>query len=74
MCVCIDQGVVVLLHGEPSWGYLYRGMIKLLVAEGFRVLVPDLIGFGRSDKPGNREDYTYVLYAIHCCDLCVSSI
>jgi haloalkane dehalogenase len=48
-----------LLHGEPSWSYLYRKMIPLLVAAGHRVVAPDLIGFGRSDKPVRREDYTY---------------
>jgi len=50
---------VLLLHGEPSWSYLYRKMIPGLVAAGYRVIVPDLIGFGRSDKPIERSDYTY---------------
>ncbi len=50
---------VLLLHGEPSWCYLYRHMIGPLVAAGHRVVVPDLIGFGRSDKPTLRSDYTY---------------
>ncbi len=50
---------VVLLHGEPSWCYLYRFMIPPLVAAGHRVLAPDLIGFGRSDKPAHRPDYSY---------------
>jgi haloalkane dehalogenase len=49
----------VCLHGEPSWGYLYRTMIPVLAAEGRRVVVPDLVGFGRSDKPAERSDYTY---------------
>ena len=49
----------LLLHGEPTWGYLYRKMIPVLVAAGHRVLVPDLIGFGRSDKPVERAAYTY---------------
>ncbi|WP_352311614.1 alpha/beta fold hydrolase, partial [Psychrobacter sp. W2-37-MNA-CIBAN-0211] len=48
-----------LLHGEPSWSFLYRKMIPILVAAGHRVIVPDLIGFGRSDKPSQRSDYTY---------------
>src|SRR5712672_413941 len=51
---CVDQGSgapVLLLHGEPSWSYLYRKMIPPLVAAGFRAVAPDLIGFGRSDKP-----------------------
>lgn len=54
-----DGPVVVLAHGEPSWGYLYRKMIPGLVAAGRRALVPDLIGFGRSDKPVERAAYTY---------------
>jgi len=54
-----DGKVVLLLHGEPSWSYLYRFMIPGLVAAGRRVVAPDLIGFGRSDKPSLRHDYTY---------------
>lgn len=54
-----DGQVVLLMHGEPSWSYLYRKMIPGLVAAGYRVLAPDLIGFGRSDKPTERDDYTY---------------
>ena len=50
---------ILLLHGEPTWGYLYRKMIPVLTAAGHRVLVPDLIGFGRSDKPVERRAYTY---------------
>ena len=50
---------VLLLHGEPSWCYLYRHMVGPLVSAGHRVVVPDLIGFGRSDKPTERHDYTY---------------
>jgi haloalkane dehalogenase len=61
----VDEGPpsaapVLLAHGEPTWGYLYRKMIPGLVAAGRRVVVPDLIGFGRSDKPADRDDYTYV--------------
>ena len=55
-----DGEPVVLLHGEPTWSYLYRTMIPPLVAAGYRVLAPDLIGFGRSDKPTRFEDYTYL--------------
>jgi len=61
----LDEGpsdafeTVLLLHGEPSWSYLYRHLIPPLVAQGYRVVAPDLIGFGRSDKPARREDYTY---------------
>jgi haloalkane dehalogenase len=54
-----DARPVLLLHGEPSWSYLYRTMIPGLLAAGLRVVAPDLIGFGRSDKPAAREDYTY---------------
>jgi haloalkane dehalogenase len=54
-----DAPVVLMLHGEPSWCYLYRKMIPLVVAAGYRVIAPDLIGFGRSDKPTLRSDYTY---------------
>jgi haloalkane dehalogenase len=54
-----DGAPVVLLHGEPTWSYLYRTMIDPLAAAGHRVLAPDLIGFGRSDKPTRRTDYTY---------------
>lgn len=50
---------VLLLHGEPMWGYLYRTMIPVLLAAGHRVIVPDLIGFGRSDKPVDPQAYTY---------------
>jgi haloalkane dehalogenase len=49
----------LLMHGEPSWAYLYRKIIPPLAANGHRVLAPDLIGFGRSDKPAARTDYTY---------------
>lgn len=54
-----DGAPVLLMHGEPSWAYLYRNVIAGLVAKGRRVIVPDLIGFGRSDKPASRADYTY---------------
>ena len=54
-----DAPAVLLMHGEPSWAYLYRRIIAGLVAKGYRVIAPDLIGFGRSDKPAARADYTY---------------
>ncbi|MEM7051612.1 MAG: haloalkane dehalogenase [Acidobacteriota bacterium] len=54
-----DAAPVLLLHGEPSWSYLYRKMVPPLAAAGHRVVAPDLIGFGRSDKPTERSDYTY---------------
>ncbi len=54
-----DGPVVLLMHGEPSWSYLYRKMIPLFAAKGCRVLAPDLVGFGRSDKPSEPSDYSY---------------
>jgi haloalkane dehalogenase len=54
-----DGQTVVLMHGEPSWSFLYRKMIPVLVRAAFRVVAPDLVGFGRSDKPASRSDYTY---------------
>ena len=54
-----DAAPVLLLHGEPSWSYLYRKMIPVITAAGHRAVAPDLVGFGRSDKPVRREDYTY---------------
>lgn len=60
----LDEGpregpTVLLLHGEPTWCYLFRHMVPLLVAQGFRVVAPDLIGFGKSDKPLDRKAYSY---------------
>src|SRR5665811_2035239 len=54
-----DAAPVLLMHGEPSWSFLYRHMIPLLVKAGHRVVAPDLVGFGRSDKPTRQSDYTY---------------
>lgn len=54
-----DAAPILLMHGDPAWSYLYRKMIPPLAARGHRVLAPDLIGFGRSDKPAARSDYTY---------------
>jgi len=54
-----DGDPVLLLHGEPSWSYLYRYMIPPLARAGLRVIAPDLIGFGRSDKPVEKSDYSY---------------
>ena len=61
---CVDEGprdgpTVLLMHGEPTWSYLYRHIIPRLVELGCRVVAPDLIGFGRSDKLAERNDYTY---------------
>lgn len=60
----VDEGprtgpTVVLLHGQPSWSFMYRKVIAGLSAQGFRVLAPDLIGYGRSDKPASMDDYSY---------------
>ena len=54
-----DGEVILLLHGEPSWSYLYRHMIPPLRDAGYRVIAPDLIGFGKSDKPTRKSDYSY---------------
>lgn len=54
-----DGRTIILMHGEPSWSYLYRFMIRTLSEAGYRVLAPDLIGFGRSDKPTELTDYSY---------------
>ena len=54
-----DGDPVLLLHGEPSWSYLYRYMIPPLASAGLRVIAPDLVGFGRSDKPVDKSDYSY---------------
>jgi haloalkane dehalogenase len=54
-----DGPIALLMHGEPSWSYLYRKMIPVLTAAGVRCIAPDLVGFGRSDKPTERGDYTY---------------
>lgn len=60
----LDEGdpshrTVVLLHGEPTWSYMFRRTVPVLVAAGFRVIAPDLIGFGKSDKPSTQGAYTY---------------
>jgi len=55
----VNARTIILMHGEPSWSYLYRFMIRQLTAAGFRVLAPDLIGFGKSDKPTEFSDYSY---------------
>jgi haloalkane dehalogenase len=60
----VDEGSsaaepVLMMHGEPSWSFLYRKMIPVLTAAGYRAIAPDLVGFGRSDKPSQRTDYTY---------------
>jgi len=54
-----DAPAILMMHGEPSWSYLYRKMIPIFVEAGYRAVAPDLVGFGRSDKPVERADYTY---------------
>ncbi|WP_211185271.1 haloalkane dehalogenase [Thalassotalea algicola] len=54
-----DADPVLMLHGEPTWSYLYRHMIPICAAAGHRVIAPDLIGFGKSDKPIHQSDYSY---------------
>jgi haloalkane dehalogenase len=61
----VDEGPpsaapVIMLHGEPSWSYLYRKMIPIFAQAGLRAVAPDLIGFGRSDKPARADDYSYL--------------
>lgn len=60
----VDEGpagadVVLMLHGEPSWSYLYRHMVPVFAEAGLRAVAPDLVGFGRSDKPSRIDDYSY---------------
>ena len=58
----VEQGEgppVLLLHGEPSWSFLYRKVIPLVAAAGYRAIAPDLVGFGKSDKPTAMDDYSY---------------
>jgi haloalkane dehalogenase len=60
----VDEGPasanpVLCMHGEPSWAYLYRKMIPVFTGAGYRAVAPDLVGFGRSDKPTELDDYTY---------------
>ena len=59
-----DAPSVLLMHGEPSWSYLYRHMIPPIVDAGYRAVAPDLVGFGRSDKPASREDHTYARHVM----------
>lgn len=73
----LDEGdgpAVVLLHGEPSWSYLYRHMVGPLVAAGYRVIAPDLIGFGRSDKPEQEAAHTYARHVGWVADLLVGQL
>jgi haloalkane dehalogenase len=69
-----DARPVLLLHGEPSWSYLYRSMIPPLLAAGLRPIAPDLIGFGRSDKPVDRDAYTYARHVAWLTELVVGHL
>lgn len=71
----VDEGSgvpVLMLHGEPSWSYLYRKMIPIFVDAGYRAVAPDLIGFGKSDKLEFRGDYTYERHVSWVCDFLVA--
>ncbi len=57
-----DASPVLLMHGEPSWSYLYRHMIPPIASAGLRAVAPDLIGFGKSDKPAAQNDYSYEMH------------
>ena len=57
-----DTAPVLLSHGEPSWSYLYRKMIPILLRGGHRVISPDLVGFGRSDKLPRKKDYSHQMH------------
>ena len=62
-----DAAPVLLMHGEPTWSFLYRKMIPVLLAAGHRVIAPDLVGFGRSDKPTQKADYSYLNHVLWMC-------
>ena len=57
-----DGQTILLMHGQPSWSYLYRHMIPPLVEAGYRVIAPDLVGFGKSDKPLKQSDHSYQMH------------
>ncbi|HAK51572.1 MAG TPA: haloalkane dehalogenase [Gammaproteobacteria bacterium] len=54
-----DAPIIFCVHGQPTWSYSFRKMIPPLTAAGYRVIAPDIVGFGRSDKPTQRSDYTF---------------
>lgn len=64
-----DADPVLLMHGEPTWSFLYRHVVDVLVSAGHRCVVPDLIGFGRSDKPADPADYSYARHVAWTCRL-----
>lgn len=57
-----DAPIVLMMHGEPTWSYLYRRMIGPVAQAGYRVIAPDLVGFGKSDKPAAKSDYSYAAH------------
>ena len=69
-----DAAPILLMHGEPSWSYLYRKMIPILVDAGHRVIAPDLVGFGRSDKPTEMSDYTYARHVAWMDELLIEQL
>ena len=64
-----DGAPILLLHGQPSWSYLYRHMVPPLAAAGYRVVAPDLVGFGKSDKPTRQSDYSHQMHVDVMTDL-----
>ncbi len=62
-----DAAPLLLMHGEPTWSFLYRKMIPVLLEAGHRVIAPDLVGFGRSDKPTHKADYSYLNHVLWMC-------
>ncbi len=69
-----DAAPILLMHGEPSWSYLYRKIIPALVDAGHRVVAPDLVGFGKSDKPTEQSDYTYARHVAWMTELLVDHL
>lgn len=69
-----DAAPILLMHGEPSWSYLYRHVIPPLVTVGHRVIAPDLVGFGRSDKPTEQDDHTYARHVAWMVELIVDHL
>ena len=65
-----DAPPVLLLHGEPTWSYLYRRMVPVIAGAGYRAIAPDLVGFGRSDKPAAIEDYSFARHVGWTWSLC----
>ena len=71
----LDEGpknaaeTLLLLHGEPTWSYLFRKMIPVFVAAGYRVIAPDMVGFGKSDKYLDEDAYSYVMQVDHISEL-----